>query len=147
MSKTHWRCLMSFYYSNYQLLAVVLLRDQAKVLEPSPPYPGYGHPNEHKVHRVSMYDIAAFHRGCVCYSDPKILVCGIFTYNIICHLTFRWLFFWKKYMSVIQIFYFIQIDSNYQIPPVLKIASIPNDCLLIYAIVPCQLNVLVVTNL
>ena len=26
--------------SNYQLLAVVLLSDKAKVLEPSPPYPG-----------------------------------------------------------------------------------------------------------
>ena len=41
--------------SNYQLLAVVLLSDQAKVLEPSPPYPGYGHPNKLKVYRVSMY--------------------------------------------------------------------------------------------
>ena len=27
-------------HSNYQLLAVVLLSDKAKVLEPSPPYPG-----------------------------------------------------------------------------------------------------------
>ena len=42
-------------YDNYQLLAVVLLSDLAKVLEPSPPYPGKGHPNEHKVYRVSMY--------------------------------------------------------------------------------------------
>ena len=42
-------------YSNYQPLAVVLFSDQAKVLEPSPPYPGYGHPNEHKVYRVSIY--------------------------------------------------------------------------------------------
>ena len=42
-------------YSNYQLLAVVLLSDWAKVLEPSPPYPGYLHPNEQKVYRVSIY--------------------------------------------------------------------------------------------
>ena len=43
-------------YSNYQLLAVVLLSDQAKVLEPSP-HPGYWHPNKHKVYRVSIYDM------------------------------------------------------------------------------------------
>ena len=41
-------------YSNYQLLAV-FLSNYAKVLEPSPPYPGYGHPNEHNVYRVSIY--------------------------------------------------------------------------------------------
>ena len=37
-------------YNDYKLLAVVLL-----VLEPSPPYPRNGHPNEHKVYKVSMY--------------------------------------------------------------------------------------------
>ena len=42
-------------YSNYQLLAVILLSDKARVLEPTPPYPGYGHPNEHTVYRVSIY--------------------------------------------------------------------------------------------
>ena len=42
-------------YDNYQLLAVVLLGDLAKVLEPSPPYPRNGHPNEHQVYRVSIH--------------------------------------------------------------------------------------------
>ena len=41
----------------YQLLAVVLLSEKAKVLESSLPYPGYGHPNEHKVYRVSIHTI------------------------------------------------------------------------------------------
>ena len=50
-----WGCSNRYYDYNYQLLAVVLLCDQAKILEPSPPYPNYGHPNEHKVYRVYVY--------------------------------------------------------------------------------------------
>ena len=60
---------------NYQILAVVLLSDQAKVLEHSNLHhliPGYGHPNECKVYRVRMHARTdACYSTVICYNNKN----------------------------------------------------------------------------